>query len=150
MSRTSDGLYYQLERGFLRQEQPSLTFTNITPYQTKIIDIDPEQIRWLISYRFPIDFQRHHLQLEDFEHCCSYILESPEIILNHCSICRMQTIHPDIGTYTIVGKKFLHSKIIDGIEHREDRIITDNEDLKKLLKDKFDLIIDREIELVDG
>jgi len=103
--KTEDGLYYNLDRGFLKDNEKISLPTSSSP-QTHIIDIDPERINWIISYRFPIDFSKKSTKLEDFEDKCSYILHSPDARLNRVSICRMHRCRPFIGAYGIFGREY--------------------------------------------
>ena len=98
-----------------------------------------------------MDFAKRSVKLEDFESTCPYILTCPDIILNHCTICRINRCQPFIGGYTIVGKEFCETIIENGIEHRTRVPLSDDDDqeLKTLLKEKFNLIIERKLELVN-
>lgn len=149
LTKTDDGLSYQLEKGFLNKDE-KISLPSLSPAQTQIVDINPECIKWTISYRFPIDFLEKSTKLEDFQSTCSYIIQSPDIILNHCTICRIHTCQPFIGAYTIVGKEFCESKIENGMENqtRSPLSADDDQEFKKLLKEKFNLIIERKIELM--
>jgi arylamine N-acetyltransferase len=146
--KTDDGLHYEVQRGFLNKDHhislPSSTFP-----RTHIIDIDPERIKWLASYRFPIDFSEKKTKIEDFNDVCSYIIHSPEVILNHCTICRVHTLKPAVGSYGIIGKDFWEWTVENGIETRKHYPLSlDDDELKKLLKEKFNLTIERKLELV--
>ena len=149
LSRTTDGVYYQVERGFLAKDDSfSLPFS-ASP-RTQIVDIDPEGIRWIVSYRFPIDFLEKPTQLEDFQESCPYIVHSPDIILNHCSICHIHTLKDHVGACGILGKEYREWKFENGVEVHQSSPISGGNELKKLLKEKFGLTIERTIELVDG
>jgi arylamine N-acetyltransferase len=148
LTKTEDGLYYKLERGFLNEDDNILLPTSSSP-QTHIIDINPERIKWMASYRFSIDFSERSTKLEDFRDICPYILHSPEVRLNRYTICRINTYKPSIGAYGIIGKEYWEWIIENGIEIRKHHLIADDNELKKLLKEKFNLIIERKIELAD-
>ena len=149
LSRTSDGLYYLLERGFLsRDDSYPIPFS--TSPRTFVVDIDPDRIRWTGSYRFSVDFLEKPTQIEDFQGACPYIVHSPNVILNHCSICRIATAKNNIGTFGIVGKNYYEWKVENGVERRQSFPISSADELKALMKEKFGLKIDRTIELVGG
>ena len=150
LNKTVDGLFYQLERGFLKNEDSLMDLSAQRPFSTRFIDIDSQRIDWLVSYRFPTDFLERNVQIEDFQSCCSYILNSPDVILNHCSICRIQTIEPEVGAFGIVGKQFYQWKFRHGVEHRQNRPIENGEDLKEILQKYFDLKLNRDVELVEN
>jgi len=149
LTKIENGLYYELEKGFLDKDDPiSLPYSSYP--QTHIIDIDPERIKWTISYKFPIDFSERSTKLEDFKDTCSYVIHSPEVILNHCTICCINTYKPFIGGYNIIGKNYCEWIIENGIEIRKNSPVSDDDnELKNLLKEKFNLIIERKIKLVD-
>ena len=146
---TDDGLSYQLEHGSVKKDE-NISLPSLSSNQTEIIDINPECIKWTISYRFPIRFSEKLTKLDDFQDACPYIINTPDIILNHCSICRIHIHKPFIGAYSIVGKEFCESKIENGIEFRTRFPLSpdDDQELKKLLKEKFNLTIERKLELI--
>ncbi|CAF1242723.1 unnamed protein product [Rotaria sp. Silwood1] len=146
--KSNDGLYYILQRGFLIDNNNiSLPISSSTP-KTHIIDINPERIKWITSYRFSIDFHEKSIKLDDFKNTCSYIIHSPDVILNHCTICRIYRYKPINGAYGIIGKEYWEWIIENGIETRKHYPIFDNDiELKKLLKEKFNLNIERKIQL---
>jgi arylamine N-acetyltransferase len=149
LCRTNDGKYYQLERGFLNVNDEYMLPVSDT-LRTHVVDIASERLRWFVSYRFSIDFMETSIELGDFQGTCSYITHSPEVILNRQTICHRHTLMPHVGAYGIVGKSFWLWYIEHGIEHRQKiPICHDNDRLKMLLKEKFDLVIERSIELVD-
>jgi len=150
ITKTDDGLHYKLERGFLNKDDKISLPSSSSP-RTHIIDIDPERIKWITSYRFPIDFLEKSTELEDFKNTCSYILHSSDVILNHCTICRIHTLKPSVGANGIFGKEFWEWIFENGKETRKHYPILDddnNNELKKLLKEKFNLTIERKIQLV--
>ena len=151
LTTTDDGLHYVLERGYLNEDE-HISLPNALPTpQTHIIDTSSEQFKWTMSYRFPIDFLDKSTKMEDFEAICSFIVHSPEIILNHCTICCIHTYKPMNGIYGIIGNEYWQWIINNGIETREHYSITYNDNqLKKLLKEKFNLIIERKIQLVNS
>ena len=83
--KTDDGLYYNLQRGYLDKDEHISLPSSSSP-RTHIIDIDPERINWLTAYRFSIDFSEKSIEIEYFKDVCPYIIHSPEVILNHCTI----------------------------------------------------------------
>jgi len=149
--KTEDGLYYQVERGYLN-ENDNISLPSSSSPQTHIIDINPERIKWMISYKFLIDFSERSTKFEDFKDKCSYIIHSPDIRLNHLTICRINIIKPFIGAYGIIGKEYWEWKIENGIEIRKHFPISDDDDneFKKILKEKFNLTINRKLQLVGG
>ncbi|CAF1935285.1 unnamed protein product [Rotaria magnacalcarata] len=151
LTKTDDQLYYKLERGYLNTDDSISLPTSSTP-RTHIIDIDSGRIKWTISYRFPIDFLESSTEIDDFQNVVSNILYSPNVFLNHLTICRLHTYKPNVGAYSIIGKKYYEWIIENGKETRHKYYsISDNEnELKTLLKEKFDLTIERKIELVDN
>lgn len=149
LTKSEDGLNYQVERGFLTETDRITIPTSVLP-RTHIIDINPECIKWIISYKFPIDFYQRSTKLDDFKDICSYIIHAPDVILNHCTICRIYTYKPVNGAYGIIGKEYWQWVTENGIETREHYPILDNDDeIKKLLKEKFHLTIERKLRLVD-
>ena len=146
LSRTSDGLFYQVERGFLPETDPE----PIASMRTRIVDIDPQRIHWIVSYRFPFDFTDKPIAVDYFEDTCPFIVNSPKVILNHCSICRIHTVTPSVGACGIFGRE-LHTWVINnGVETRQHHPIDQNDaSLKQLLNETFNLTIDRSITLVD-
>ena len=148
LTKTEDEQYYTLERGFLDNSE-NVSLPSSSSPQTHIVDINPDRIKWLPSYRFPVDFSERKTKLEDYESTCPYIIHSPNIILNHCTLCRIQVFKPFIGSYGIIGKEYWEWKIENGIENREHSpIADDDETLKGILKEKFNLTIDRKLKLV--
>jgi arylamine N-acetyltransferase len=148
--KTEDGLDYRVERGFLNKDDP-IRLTSSSFPRTEIIHICPERIKWMISYKFPINFLEKSLKIEDFQDKCPFILHSPAVILNHCTICHIHTYKPRVGGYSIVGKKYSELVTENGIETRKQHSLSDmtSDELKKLLKEKFNLTIEREIKLID-
>ncbi|CAF3179503.1 unnamed protein product [Rotaria sp. Silwood2] len=147
--KTDDGLHYKLERGFLNEDDNISLPISSSP-QTHIIDIHPERIKWIISYRFPVDFHEKSTKLDDFKNICPFIIHSPDVILNHCTLCRIHTYKPVTGAYGIIGKEYWKWIIENGIETRTHYPILNNDtELKKILKEKFNLTIERKIKLID-
>ena len=148
--KIDDGLYYRLEKGALKQEE-SISLPCPSPLQTKIVDIDPDLIKWTISYRFRSNFLDNPIELDYFQDKCPYVLNAPDVILNHCSICHIHVSQPFIGGYSIMGKDFNEVRIKNGFASRTSTSLADidDEELKKLLNDKFHIIIERKLELVN-
>jgi len=148
--KSEDGKFYHLERGFLETNQ-SISLPSPSTRSTHIVDIDPEKIKWVGSYRFPINFDELNLKLEDFESACSSTLHSPDVRLNHLTICRIEVFEPFIGARGIIGKTYSEWTFENGIETRTDMQLSDDnqDELKKILKEKFHLDIDRTIHLVE-
>lgn len=144
-----DGLNYQVEKGFFKKEE-SLSLPCMSPMQTHIVNIDPDLIKWIISYRFPVDFSKKFIDLDYFQNTHSFILNSPTVILNQCSMCHIHVSQSFIDAYSIMGKEFNEILIQDGVAHRKTSSLSDinDEELKRLLKDKFHIIIERKLELV--
>ena len=149
LTKTDDGKFYELERGFLRKGHEYI-LPDPSSLRTHIVDVNPDDIQWMASYRFPIDFQQNPMNISDFQSVCHTILYSPDVRLNHWSICHKQTVKPEIGAVGILGKKFYRWIVDNGTQEREEisLIDFDQTQLKTLLREKFGLIIDRPIELV--
>jgi hypothetical protein len=67
-------------------------------------------------------------------------------------MCHIHTDKPFIGAYGIVGKEYCEWIIENGIEIRKHSPISEDDDdneLKKLLEEKFNLTIKRKIKLAD-
>ena len=150
LTTMNDGLNYQLEKGVL-EKNDDISLPASSLFQTKIIDINPELIKWTISYRFPIDFSERSVEIEDFKGTCPYVIHSPDVNLNHRSICNIYICQPFIGAYGITGKDFFETIIENGIEHRTRLSLSevDDQELKQLLKEKFHILIERKLELVN-
>ena len=145
-----DGLYYQLEKGVFKQEQ-SISLPCVSPPRTHVVDIDPELIKWVTSYRFPVNFFERSIEIDDFKSACPFVLHSPSVILNHCSICHIHIRQASfIGAYSLMGKEFSEITYRNGVAHRTISSLADinDEELKELLKEKFDILIERKLELV--
>lgn len=149
--KIDDGLYYQLEKGVLKQEEQLIYLPCPSVLRTEIVNIDPDLIKWAISYRFRTDFFDHPIELDYFEDKCQYVLDSSEVILNHCSICHIHVSQPFIGAYSIMGKDFNEMIINHGFLTRTSTLLANDNDeqLKKILQDKFHLTIERKLELVN-
>lgn len=149
LKKSEDGLYYELQRGYLNSNENVRLLNPLIP-QTYIVDIEPERFKWINSYRFSTDFLNKSTEVSDCQNSCSSILYSPDVILNHCTMVRMSKIKPNVGNYMIIGKDYIDTIFENGIETRHRYPISENDDgLKKLLKEKFNLVIDRNIQLVD-
>ncbi|UJR09864.1 hypothetical protein I4U23_014086 [Adineta vaga] len=149
LTKMNDQLYYKLEQGYLKKD---VQFPLSSTFQTSIVDIDPECISWRNSYRFRINFAEKSTKLEDFQSTCPYIVHSPDVFLNHYTVCHLHTCQPTIGVgaYAISGKEYCEWIYKDGHMIRTlTPLSTDESELKQLLKEKFNLIIERKIELVN-
>jgi len=142
------GSRYKLERGYINSDDEFSLPSSLWP-RTQIVDIDPERIKWIISYSFAADFFTKTTRLDDFKETCPYIVHSPEVILNYCTICFIQTFKPVVGSHGIIGKEYWRWTCINGKETRENHLISPIE-LEELLRTIFHLpTIGRKIELVD-
>ena len=62
----------------------------------------------------------------------------------------MHTLKPVVGSYGIIGKDFWECTVENGIETRKHYPLSLNdEELKKLIEEKFILTIERKLELVE-
>ena len=149
LTKADNNTNYILERGFLNEDYNSSLSISSSP-RTQIVDIKSECIKWIITYRFPVDFLERSIKLSYFNQMCSFICHSPDVILNHCTICCIHTYKPVTGVYGILGKNYYEWMIENAREIRRRYPLADNDDeFKKFLKEKFNLTIDRKIELVD-
>uniref|UniRef100_A0AC34F2T2 Arylamine N-acetyltransferase n=1 Tax=Panagrolaimus sp. ES5 TaxID=591445 RepID=A0AC34F2T2_9BILA len=157
LTKTDNEIYYQLERGYLidaNDGNDKIVLPSMSKPETCIVDIDPNRIKWTISYRFPINFAEKTTKLEDFQDATDHVIHSPDCILNQLSLCRIEAFKPPfIGAYGIVGKEFVEYSVKNGIESKNHFPISTDEnnddELKKILKEKFNLQIDRKLVLRD-
>uniref|UniRef100_A0A914YXV3 arylamine N-acetyltransferase n=1 Tax=Panagrolaimus superbus TaxID=310955 RepID=A0A914YXV3_9BILA len=147
--------YFVLERGYLGIEQNDnkVVLPSLSKLETCIVDIDPKQFKWTPSYRFTVDFDKLSTKLEDFEGASVHVIHSPDCILNQLSLCRIEAFQPPsfIGGFGIVGNDFVEYSINEnGIEAKKYFPLSnddDNNELKKILKEKFNLQIERKLSL---
>jgi arylamine N-acetyltransferase len=149
LTKMEDGLDYKLERGYLNEDE-NISLPPSSSPQTHIIDTNPNRFKWVTSYKFPVNFAEKSVKIEDFQGTCPYIIHSPDVPLNHCTFCILYTYKPVTGAYGIIGKEYWEWIIENGIETRKHYSIAniDDNELKKLLKEKFDLTIERKIHLI--
>uniref|UniRef100_A0AC35GQC3 Arylamine N-acetyltransferase n=1 Tax=Panagrolaimus sp. PS1159 TaxID=55785 RepID=A0AC35GQC3_9BILA len=153
LTKIADGFYLMVERGYLIEKNGDENFMlPSSPPETKIVDIDPSRIKWTPSYRFSVDFKKQTTKLQDFKDASFHVINSPNCILNHLTICRIEKFQPSfIGAYGIIGNEFVECSVKNGIETQKHFPFLNKEqnELKNLLKEKFNLCFERNVSLVN-
>uniref|UniRef100_A0A914QH57 arylamine N-acetyltransferase n=1 Tax=Panagrolaimus davidi TaxID=227884 RepID=A0A914QH57_9BILA len=153
LTKTADGLFIMVERGYLIEKNGDEDFMLPSfPPETKIVDIDPSRIKWTPSYRFSVDFKKQTTKLQDFKDASFHVINSPNCILNHLTICRIEKFQPSfIGAYGIIGNEFVEYFVKNGIETQKHFPLLNKEqnELKNLLNEKFNLCFERNVSLVN-